>query len=238
MPRLQGRGFLHNVINMIGTEKDKKRQGFPEESHMVMLDGKDAGYIARYLGPGTRIEERMNRKDPPINDVDAVAKKHDIDYFNASQTTDKKQRQNAIVDADKLFIKTITKTKDAPITAALAKKAIELKKWGEASGILPTSVFSGGGKKELMDISKALFPPAHFLRKDGEKRQIGGIAPFLIPILASLAAGGAFELGSFLTKKITGKGLNLKQQMVKLEKMPQAQQIDIIHEFMKESRNI
>jgi hypothetical protein len=45
-----------------------------------------------YCGPGTRLAERLARGDPPINDLDAACKEHDIKY---SQFSDLENRHIA-----------------------------------------------------------------------------------------------------------------------------------------------
>jgi hypothetical protein len=186
----RGRGVIDDVFNKIkGPEKDLTRPGFPGEHHMTMIDGPDKGYIARYMGPGTKIKERLKRGDPPLNDVDAVAKAHDIAYSTAFEISNKQERQGAIVDADKIFLKNITRTKDAPLTAALGKKLIQLKMVAERAGLLPPTIFSGGlfNKEELRKSELQLLPPVHFLRE-----QKGGIAPLLlIPAVIGAVATAA-----------------------------------------------
>ena len=54
------------------------------ELHMRTPTGKKYNYC----GPGTKLEERLASKDPkyrdPINNLDSICQKHDIDYSNAS----------------------------------------------------------------------------------------------------------------------------------------------------------
>lgn len=43
----------------------------------------------QYLGPGTKLEQRLKRGDPGINRLDRIAKQHDIDYSKAKNLRDK-----------------------------------------------------------------------------------------------------------------------------------------------------
>ena len=58
-----------------------------------------------YCGPGTKLEGRLASKDPkyrdPINNLDSICQKHDIDYSNASSLADKHK-------ADDLMLKRIS----------------------------------------------------------------------------------------------------------------------------------
>lgn len=49
-------------------------------------------FLIRYCGPGTRLDLRLSRNDPPINGLDAACKNHDIFY---SENEDVKQRHIA-----------------------------------------------------------------------------------------------------------------------------------------------
>ena len=43
----------------------------------------------QYMGPGTKLDERLKRGDPGINRLDKIAKQHDIDYAHAKNLPDK-----------------------------------------------------------------------------------------------------------------------------------------------------
>lgn len=56
----KGRGLVNTLINKL-----------PFEAHLL-------GYS--YLGPGTKLKERLARGDRGINPLDEAAKEHDIAY--------------------------------------------------------------------------------------------------------------------------------------------------------------
>ena len=43
----------------------------------------------QYLGPGTKLNKRLARRDPGKNRLDRIAKQHDIDYARAKNLQDK-----------------------------------------------------------------------------------------------------------------------------------------------------
>ena len=91
----------------------------------------------QYCGPGTKLKERLARKDPGINQLDKACKEHDIAYSKYSDTANRSV-------ADKILAKQAwkrVKSSDASISeraAALAvvgamkaKRAIGLRKTNE-----------------------------------------------------------------------------------------------------------
>lgn len=69
----RGRGLLDRMINAL-----------PIELHIP------GGY--KFCGPGTKLEERMERGDIPKNELDAACREHDITY---AQSKDLKRRHEA-----------------------------------------------------------------------------------------------------------------------------------------------
>ena len=43
----------------------------------------------QYMGPSTKLEKRLKRCDPGINQLDKIAKQHDIDYSRSAIFPDK-----------------------------------------------------------------------------------------------------------------------------------------------------
>ena len=52
-----------------------------------------------YLGPGTRVKERLRRGDRGKNRLDELAKIHDIDYSKAKNLQDKSKADNKMIRA-------------------------------------------------------------------------------------------------------------------------------------------
>ena len=52
-----------------------------------------------YLGPGTRLKERLKRGDRGVNRLDELAKIHDIDYSKAKSLKDKWKADDKMIHA-------------------------------------------------------------------------------------------------------------------------------------------
>lgn len=53
----------------------------------------------QFLGPGTKLEQRLKRGDPGINRLDRIAKQHDIDYSKAKNLRDKWTADTKMINA-------------------------------------------------------------------------------------------------------------------------------------------
>lgn len=96
----------------------------------------------RFCGPGTKLEERLQRGDAPKNELDAACREHDIAY---AQSKDLKRRH----EADKILVEKAWKrfrSGDAGVgekTAALAVSGImkTKRKLGMGDRIIPAPKF-------------------------------------------------------------------------------------------------
>lgn len=83
----QGTGLLNKLIDRL-----------PFEAHFPHYS---------YCGPGTKLQERLKRGDPPLNPLDAACKEHDIAY---SQTKDTRARNQAdLILAEKAWQRVLAK---------------------------------------------------------------------------------------------------------------------------------
>jgi len=111
-----------------------------------------------YLGPGTRIDLKVNefgtprRGHEPINELDSFALKHDLDYtaiqnkYKASGGMNADKRMQEIHQADKGFVGNAWNSNVQPLGMGAAA-AITGKKIGEANNVFNTVMFSGISKK-------------------------------------------------------------------------------------------
>ena len=53
----------------------------------------------QYMGPGTKLAKRLRRGDPGINQLDKIAKQHDIDYSHAQNFQDKWKADTKMIQA-------------------------------------------------------------------------------------------------------------------------------------------
>lgn len=242
MPRynqIGGGQFLDVLLSpaTVATAHDTEgRQGFKGERHAVFIDGKDKGTRAQYLGPRTQYEKRVARGDQGVNDVDKVAKAHDKSYNSIGKALkagdiNKEEFTEQIKMADDVFLRNIVRTKDAPLTASIARKAIQLKSLAEEFGLLNSAVFSGGA------CCKEIFPPDFLLRKESSK-QVGGIGPLAIALLGALAPT-AIEGVVALGKKLFGGAISKSKEpihkaSVLLDRLPETKQIELLHTIIKE----
>ena len=75
--KYRGNGFIQKIVEKL-----------PIELHIP-------GY--NYCGPGTKLKERLERGDQPINKVDTVCMKHDIAYSKAENNQDIKQADDEMI---------------------------------------------------------------------------------------------------------------------------------------------
>lgn len=224
-----GNGLLcdDEVVKM---ERQNTREGYPGEKHGFSLCSR---VRYNYLGPGTNIQARLERKDPPINDLDSFAKKHDTDYHNISR----EYKNNEITRpefiskiklADEKFKEKAIQSKDAPILGKIASKMILAKEIGEDIGLINRSKFSGGNIQNKPD---KVIKPADRLKKKVQKelkknnkkniieikpdkenqqnQQNGGVLPMLAGAILSGLASTVLDklINHFMENKKTGSGI-------------------------------
>jgi hypothetical protein len=110
---MEGEG-LGDIINKIKEVASAK--SFKTVANLVrktikgarpLKDGEYHFLGANFLGPGTRIDLAEVRNTKPLNAPDAVAKQHDLDYFEASKLEDEGERKDAIREADNKMIRAL-----------------------------------------------------------------------------------------------------------------------------------
>ena len=88
-------------------EKDRKREkkrgqrgAALDIQKLIEKTGKEFHWPKmNYLGPGTRLKERLRRGDRGVNRLDELAKIHDIDYFKAKNLQDKWKADDKMIRA-------------------------------------------------------------------------------------------------------------------------------------------
>lgn len=153
----RGSGILNTIINSL-----------PFEAHLP-------GY--RFCGPGTRLRERLERGDQPVNGLDAACRAHDIAYAQHKDTASRHA-------ADKVLVEQAWKRVHAGDSTLGERIAARL-----VTTLMKGKLAVGAGMKKRR--KRVLPTPAR-----------GGFLPFL-PILAALgaAAGGAAQIASAVNKK-------------------------------------
>ncbi|XP_073986139.1 uncharacterized protein [Rhodnius prolixus] len=193
-----GKGLINSVINKL-----------PFEVHIP-------GY--KFCGPGTKLQERLNRGDKGVNPLDEACKEHDIAYF---KNKDLKSRHKADrILAEKAWQR--TKASDSSfgekaaawaVTNAMKvkvklggggikKKKKTIKDIISAARVTSPTSISGAAKTALKKAKKFLAKSKlHKLPRILPVPRIGGVLPFLIPLFAGLSAIGSLAGGAAAVAK-------------------------------------
>ena len=81
---LIGSGLYQKVANFVGKTVNPKEHSpmFSDETHIPNFN---------FCGPGTRLKERLERGDKPVNATDEVCMQHDKDYSTSKTPQDKRR---------------------------------------------------------------------------------------------------------------------------------------------------
>lgn len=177
-------GFTSKVLN-------RAIDNLPFEAHIK-------GY--NFCGPGTRLQERLDRGDRGINPLDEACKLHDIAYASHSDTDNRRVADRELAERAWARVKSADAKLGEKAAAWLVTNTMKIK-----SKI-------GSGTKRRKGRGKGT-------RKTNSTRQRrGGVLP-LLPIFAGLSALGSLAGGvSTVAKvirdsrntKLAGKGLYIR----------------------------
>jgi hypothetical protein len=90
-----------------------------------------------FTGPGTKLAERLERGDKPVNQVDALAKEHDIAYRDSKDKPNKKEMRRK---ADKEMLKKLDELENLTIGERIEKRIVK--------PVLKTKLFLGLGLED------------------------------------------------------------------------------------------
>ncbi len=229
-PLVCGGGMMDNVARLFTQEQYKGERHVP-------------GYA--YLGPFTRTDIRLTEdykpkpNEQPINKLDEVAMRHDIDYAKAKkeyeQTGNKQQALKKIHDSDKTFIRDASKE---GVLGKIASGVMYAKMKAEENNIIDSKTFSGMGKKNIAfktkDGREITFTRRHDpterlkklvgagICKKNDKKISGGLAPVLIPVLSAVAGSLAGKLFDIVKEKLSGKGVVVDSDLYKTDAQKRA----------------
>jgi Phospholipase A2-like domain len=184
----RGRGLVNTIINKL-----------PFEAHLP-------GY--NFLGPGTKLQKRLERGDRGVNPLDEAAKEHDIAY-SRSESLPERHKADQILE-NKAWSR--VKSKDASLGEKAAawivtntmkakrKLGMGLRKKSKNDG----KVKKGGKLRRTKKVKRRIIPTP--------KR--GGFLPLLFPALAALGAlgGGAAGIATAVNKAKADKALLEEQK--------------------------
>ena len=142
-----GSDFGKAIQNVLPSGDETARDGFSGERHAILQLSNGKYGVANYMGPGTRVIERLKRGDPPRTLADKVAQRHDIDYALAAGMKDKDAQNKAIRAADKRMVASLDKIgregTDAQKNVFQGKRLIQGKMAAEDIGLMAKGSFGG-----------------------------------------------------------------------------------------------
>ncbi len=151
---------LRNTYGKFMNNNPNWRPGFAGEVHMI----DDRGVTYNYCGPNTNVAARVKRGDPPINQLDAACKRHDIAYATTKNKSDVRR-------ADQTFLKEVSQSRGNRFRKKLVKGIFKAKMAGEDVGIVNPGKFANIEGTEKPAASSAILTggrkkdPARQLRK-------------------------------------------------------------------------
>ena len=229
----RGGGVMDSIMSKFTYER------FPGERHAISMASDTFGEPMRFMGPGSRLDLRLNpdgtpkSDSQPLNHADFESYKHDVAYDSAKKNylknptpENKKTQLNKVWNADTQFINEMNNDNIEPM-APIAGKLISIKKGLEESGLMSTKTFSGFGANKEVQEEKS--DPVMRLRqivqkeyknnnkKENKDRRIqkGGIAPLLaiaLPALGALASEVVKDIYGFLKKKLSGGSIKFNHK--------------------------
>ena len=222
--RIGGRGIINSLIDNL-----------PFEAHIP------GDY--RYCGPGTRLEERLKRKDPGINPLDEACKFHDIAYSKSTDLESRHKADRVLIDrawerfkssdaslgerAASYLVTNIMKAKTAMGAGLKKKKRSRARKPKKGRGVCK----KGKVRRKVSSSKRRKSSGRGLKNKKGDRLsgtriiplpKRGGILQYLIPLLTGLSnigsvAGTANELLKTL-RSMRGKGLKKRGVLADFKK--------------------
>jgi len=185
---------IRNTYGRFMNKNANWRPGFAGELHMR----DDRGVTYNWCGPGTNVAERLKRGDPPINELDAACKKHDIAYsYKAKSAKD-------VRAADQQFLGNVSKSKGNWGRKQLIKGIFKAKMTGEDLGIIDPGKFANLDGDEK--------PPAEAIIGKGKKRRRKDPARMLRKRIKNMTKKKNNKKGKGLVGKMNKKSKNSAMQ--------------------------
>ena len=91
--------YRHRITNALPSSDSTARTAYAGENHAILKLKNGLTGVANYMGPGTHIEKRIARGDPPRTMMDKVAQAHDLRYFQAKTPDDIRKADQQMVKA-------------------------------------------------------------------------------------------------------------------------------------------
>ena len=201
--------------NLVPSSDDTARPAFAGEKHAILKLPNGKFGTANYMGPGTQLERRLKRGDPPRTMADRVAQAHDSRYALA-------RSQKDVANADRAMIRKLkelqSKRLDSNLNIQMGLRPIQAKLHAESLGLVkPGSIATFGDslkssnrgmvEKKLRELEqegfglpgdalRAKLIKQRFKKSDKRRKKTGGNAGRGLTL-----AGGSL--------KLAGQGLTL-----------------------------
>ena len=240
-----------SVRNMLPDSDSNARPGFAGEKHAILKLPNGKYGVANYMGPGTHLEARLRRGDPPRTLSDKVAMAHDSRYGLAKSQAD-------VAAADRKMIaklKQIEKTGgDSRWNTQLGMRPIQAKLHAERLGLVkPGTIASFGdvkaGDRALVASKLRALEQEGFGGYPGDRLKVKllrqmrlnqgrtqsmklrgrGLPKDMLKQLVQFVSGNILPM---LMKKLSGGGLKLAGQG-----MPKAKLNSLLHMRMLRAMN-
>jgi hypothetical protein len=123
------------IRNRIPASDAGARPAYPGEKHAIQILSNGKFGTANFMGPGTHIEERIKRGDPPRTPSDKVAMAHDIRYA----------LHEDVRDADNHMVRKLTEMQNSGVgnsaNISIGKNLIRAKMAAENIGLMNRNQF-------------------------------------------------------------------------------------------------
>lgn len=164
-----GKGLLNKAINAL-----------PFELHFP-------GY--QFCGPGTHLQERLNRQDKGINPLDAACRDHDIAYSHHKEDLIERHKADAVL-AKQAASRIVAKNAKLGEKAAATITWLAMKVKKKIGAGIPKGGFFGGKLKKRLRKKKKTNKKKRYIPTPNK---YGGFLPLLplLGVLGSLVGGAA-----------------------------------------------
>jgi len=201
---IKGEGLsdiVARIKNAFPPSDASARKSFAGEHHQILKLANGKFGIANYAGPGTRLNARIRRGDPPRTMTDKVAQAHDLRYQLARGNIASERRADNMM-VDKLSQMQRMGGLDARRNISVAKNAIKAKVFAENRGILERGRFTKTSTGKLSAKGQAVL-------KELEQEGFGNPADILkMNIIKQLVKENRKKKGSGKKKRSTKKTRN------------------------------
>jgi hypothetical protein len=135
--------YATQLKNMLPNSDATGRPAYEGENHAIIKLSNGRFGTASFLGPGTKVVERIRRGDPPRTEVDRVAQGHDLRYSVARDINDVRRADNKMISK----VSEIARNKADNTWNINQARLISAKVALEDVGFLKRDAFSGNLKK-------------------------------------------------------------------------------------------